>query len=83
MATEAEDLKAVQDLVSANPILCSFFLHRLGNLIGPIQNYAEMLEMPDTTEAQRQKYVANIKLSSARAFKFLRECNINHEFKRG
>lgn len=79
---DSKDLAAVQKLVNENPVLSSFFLHKLGNILTPTKNYADLLDQPNVTEPQRQKYVANIKQSVERVFEFLRECNIDHEFKR-
>lgn len=79
---DREDLAAVQELVKKNPVLSAFFLHKLGNLLGPVQSYAELIDRPTTTEAQRQKYVVNIQQCVTRVYNFLRECNIDYEYKK-
>lgn len=80
--SEQDEMEQVQRLVTEHPIIKSFLLHRLSNILMPVGNYADLIDHPDTTEAQRQKYCANIKACSERAFQFLRDCGVDHEFKR-
>lgn len=79
---EAQDLSAVQELVKSNPVLKSYLLHRLGNIACALNGYLDLMDKPDTTEAQKEKYLANARLSSDRIFTFLVECGIEQEWRR-
>lgn len=74
MNLDKQDMLAVQRLVKQFPVIKAFMLHRMGNLMQRVQGYINLMEMPEKTAAQKEKYIANALLECGNVMKFLREC---------